>query len=197
MKLLRMCVCVMVGITAYAAASDSEFDVSGYQSLTADKRAAEVGDTVTIIILENAQASSSAGNKAEGDFSMGVDASAKNKNGQPLWGTDVDVGMSSQQQGDAANKRNGFIRAQLTAVVTAVGDNQILVIEGKQSITIDGEEQTIGIKGKARSTDISSQNTLISTRLFDSEISFTGQGEVSDGKDSGFLYKAMKWLGLA
>ncbi|NTS77391.1 flagellar basal body L-ring protein FlgH [Catenovulum sp. SM1970] len=196
MKLI--CALLMFVSIIHTGWANSLFNEDAFKSYTADKRASEVGDTVTIMIMETAEAASSAGNGSSGRFGMSLDAKAGRKDSDDNlnWSRDFNVGVGSDQEGDASNQRNGFIRAQLTAVVLEVDLNQNIVIRGKQSIKIDGEEQTIEITGKARVSDISSDNTLISTRLFDAQIKFTGQGEVSEGKDSGIFYKFFKGVGL-
>jgi flagellar L-ring protein FlgH len=173
-----------------SVSATSLFNDADFKSLTSDKRARKVGDTVTIIVLENAQAKTSAGNSQDNGFS--ISASAQSPNGSWPYG----VGMGSDHSGNAAIQRNGFIKAQITAVVKDKDKHGNLIVHGKQNISIDGEVQTIEITGSVRNSDIFSDNTLLSSRLFDANIIFTGKGPVSENQEGGIVYKVFNWLGL-
>ncbi|WP_019677839.1 flagellar basal body L-ring protein FlgH [Arsukibacterium perlucidum] len=168
----------------------SLFDEEKFKSITADHKALRVGDTLTILIFENAQARSSAGNSSDSNFEL----SASGTSPQGRWPFGVDV--SAGERGDAVIKRNGFVQAQITAVVIAQDENGNLMVQGRQEITIDEELQSIELTGQVRPADISADNSVPSFRLYDAKIKIAGQGYVTDGKDSGVFYKVFKWLGL-
>lgn len=168
----------------------SLYDKNKPVSLTADKRANKVGDTVTILVIENSQASSSAGTNADSGFAIDGQARAQDKDWR------YGVGIGSSNNGDASTSRKGFIRSQITAVVTAIDANGNLSLKGSHTLTIDGETQKIELTGKARKTDIYANNTLLSNRLFEANIKYVGEGDVSSGKEPSGIYKLFKWIGL-
>ncbi len=168
----------------------SLFDDSAFQSYTSDLRAHRVGDTITILILENSQATTSAGNSSDSDFNIRAAASGP----QGSWPYSANI--SAGQSGDAVIKRNGFVRSQITAVVTGIDKSGNLVVKGQQKIIIDGETQSIEVSGSIRAADISSSNSAPSSRLYNAKIKFVGQGDVTDGQNNGIFYQAFKWLGL-
>ncbi len=170
--------------------STSLYDKNKAVALTADKRASKVGDTVTILVIENSQASSSAGTNADSGF--GVDAEARANDSDWKYG----IGIGSSNSGDASTSRKGFIRSQITAVITEIDSNGHFLLKGSHTLTIDGETQKIELKGKARKTDIFANNTLLSSRLFDANIKYVGEGDVSNGKEPSGIYKIFKWIGL-
>ncbi|MCF2860217.1 flagellar basal body L-ring protein FlgH [Pseudoalteromonas sp. SMS1] len=181
----------VISLMSVNTQASSLFSKETFNSYTADKRASRVGDTVTIIVMENAQAKSSAG--AATDKGFGLSASGSSPNGSWPFG----IGVGSEINGDAAIHRNGFIKAQITALVEGKDANGNLIIRGRQNITLDGEVQSIEVTGRVRNSDISSQNTLLSSRLFDANIVFIGQGSVSEGTEPGVIAKLFKWLGLS
>lgn len=168
----------------------SLFDDAKFRAYTSDLRAHQIGDTLTIVILENSQATTSAGNSSESDFKINASATSP----QGSWPFSANVGAG--QSGDAVIKRNGFVRSQITAVVTGVDKSGNLIVKGQQQIVIDGETQSIEVSGSIRSADISSSNSVPSYRLYDANIKFVGQGDVTDGQSRGIFYQAFKWLGL-
>jgi|JI7StandDraft_1071085.scaffolds.fasta_scaffold02485_9 flagellar L-ring protein precursor FlgH len=170
--------------------ASSLFNEANFKSLTADKRAGQPGDTVTILVMENAQAKSSAGSSTERESSLQLQAKNPNKS----WPYGIEVGTAAS--GDAAVNRNGYVKAQITAVVERRDENGNLEISGEQEITIDGEVQSIQIRGWIRPADISANNVVPSFRLFNARIRFTGEGQVSENQRAGVFSRVMSWLGL-
>ncbi|MBQ4862957.1 flagellar basal body L-ring protein FlgH [Pseudoalteromonas sp. MMG013] len=181
---------IMWCFTSDPVFATSLFDKKNFQQLTADKRAMKVGDTLTIMVLENAQAKSRSGNASAQDFS--ISAAANSPQGRWPYG----VGLGTDQSGDAIISRNGFIKAQITAVVTAIDAHDNLVIRGTQNITIDGELQSIELKGRVRQSDILADNTLLSSRILDAKIIFTGEDALSDSDSEGLFEQLFNWFGF-
>lgn len=182
---------IMLGLFfSFSLNATSLFDSANFQPLTADKRAYREGDTLTILIVENAQAKTSAG--ASLDKDLAISASGSSPNGTWPFG----IGIDSATSGDAAVHRNGYLRAQLTAVVIKKDNNGNLMVKGTQRITLDGESQSIEITGMVRQSDISSENTIVSNRLFDANISFIGSGDTREAQERGIVARVLGWLGL-
>lgn len=172
------------------AQATSLFNASDFQALHEDKKAFRVGDGITILIYENSQATSSAGDGSRGDFGFAGSANVDDRN----W--NAGLGLNSSNDGEASTNRNGFIKAQMTAVVVSVDDHQGLMIEGEQRITVNEESQVIRVMGRVRPEDISNNNTVPSFRIQNAVISFDGAGSVSDGKDDNVFTRFAKWLGF-
>jgi flagellar L-ring protein precursor FlgH len=170
--------------------ADDLVDIDSFKPLTSDVRALVVGDAVTLIIYENAKASSSANKNEQGKFDLSVAANRDNI----AWDYGLQTGSGSN--GDAVTQRNGYIKAHITLLVTKVNENGLLNVSGEQKLTINGEQQTIIVQGRLRKHDISADNTAISSRLLDADISFTGEGTVSDGYDSNIFQRLYRWLGF-
>lgn len=164
----------------------SLFNEDKFNSLTADKRAMSVGDTVTVVVLENAQAKSRSGTSNANDLSIAASGSSPQGN----W--PYGIGIGAEYKGDAVTSRNGFIRAQITAIVRQIDEYGNLVIYGSQNITIDGELQSIELSGRIRAIDIMENNTLLSSRIMDAKINFSGVEPESEPMLSGFF----SWLGF-
>ncbi|WP_166670486.1 flagellar basal body L-ring protein FlgH [Rheinheimera aquimaris] len=182
--------CVFLVVFSLETNATSLFNENKFKAITSDHTALRVGDTLTILIFENAQARSSAGNSSDSNFALS--ASGSSPQGRWPFGIDVAAGES----GDAVIKRNGFVQAQITAVVIEQDDSGNLLVKGRQEITIDDELQSIELTGQVRPADISADNSVPSFRLYDAKIKIAGQGYVSDGQDSGIFYKVFSWLGL-
>lgn len=166
------------------------FDNNVYRSLIADKRAYLPGDLLTVIVLENANAQSSTDLASGKDIETGIEASY-NKNRH-----EVSLGLKGHGRATAKTGRNGKIKASLTVRIKSIQTNGSYVVEGSQLIRINGEQQAILLSGIVRPEDISAQNTLLSTRLADAQITYSGNGSVSDSQRHNYLYNVMAFMGL-
>lgn len=166
------------------------FDEAVYRPLIADRRAYLPGDVLTVIVLETSNAQTSADLSSGKEIKTALQASYnKNK---------YEVGLGLKGSGRAAAKtgRNGKIKAALTVQIKDIMPNGTYLIEGHQLIRINGEQQTILLSGVVRAEDISAQNTILSTRLADAQITYTGDGSVSDSQRYNYVYRLMSFMGL-
>ena len=162
-------------------------------SMFADHRAHQVGDVITVEIVENATAQASARtatksenkNKMDGGGTGGLDFI-------PLFG--VDANQKSEQKGDGTTSRQGALRATLTAKVVEVLTNGNLKIEGQRTVNINGEKQLTILTGIVRPEDVSSENTVPSYLIAEAKISYYGKGMVQDAQEPGFFSRVVNWI---
>jgi len=168
-------------------------------SLFSDQKARQVGDIVTIRIVE----SSTATNKASTDTNRGssmsasLDAFFNAEKGypadQPFFNpfSKVAGGLDSQFQGTGTTKRSGDLNAYITALVTQVLPNGNMVLVGSREVLINNENQVIELSGVVRPRDIDADNTVLSTYVADARISYSGTGVIDDRQKPGWLTKIM------
>lgn len=160
-------------------------------SMFEDQKAKRVGDLVTVIIVERAQASQSASTATGKDSEVSVG---------PGMGVLADlipllkVGGGDSFAADGSTTRGGSLTANVTTKVVEVLPNNTMRIEGRQKITINGEDQEIVITGLVRSQDVSPDNTVLSNYVADAEIAFLGTGIVADKNNPGIITRLFNWL---
>lgn len=160
-------------------------------SLFSDVKGREIGDLVTVIIIEQASASQSANTSAGKGVSVGVG---------PYGGVLADLipllkaSASDDFNASGSTTRGGSITARLTTEVIEFFPNGTLKIEGTQRITVNGEEQEIVVSGIVRSRDISPDNTVLSSMVANADIQFVGAGIVGDKQKQGILTRIFNWL---
>jgi len=170
--------------------TESLYEETNYQSLVADKKAFRVGDSLTVLVVEAARAESRAGTGSEMGTSINASASDNISNHNAA------LGINGSSGGDAVTSRHGFISAQLAVSVMSIKPNGMFSVQGEQTIVINGEEQKIMISGSVRQEDISRENTILSNRLTNAKIEFSGDGVVGEAQDTGIFYKVLQWLGI-
>lgn len=181
----------LVGVQMLPVAhATSLYSADRYKSLVADHRAHRVGDTITLVIVENASAKAQTDSALDQSFGLdaGMDITQRSED------ADIKIGMQRDSGGSTA--RTGSVRAQMTATVQEVDSQNRLFVAGEQKITINGEAQGISISGWLRPEDINDKNVSISTRLAESKIIYVGVGDPNDTNKPGWIYKFFSFIGL-
>lgn len=166
------------------------FDEDLYRPLIADRKATLPGDVLTVIILETSNAQTSADLSSRKNINTSLEAGYNRDNHK------VSFGLEGEGSTAAKTGRNGKIKAALTVRIKEVFPNSTYLVEGLQMITINGEQQRIVLSGVVRPEDISPQNTILSTRLAQAHITYTGAGSVSNSQDRNYIYKILSFIGL-
>jgi len=166
---------------------------NAFVSLFSDQKASQVGDAITIVVIEFSQASNNAQTTTGRSSDIGLDAGG-NVAGSELPGTDVSLGVTNDFRGSGATKTSGMMRTKISATIDSVLDNGNLLIKGSRKIVINGEEQTIFIRGIVRTTDIDPNNSVLSYNISEAEIRIEGSGRISDSQSPGWLTKLFHWL---
>lgn len=175
---------------ASALASRPLIDLETGTSLVSNLKAHRVGDLVTILITEEATASSSAKTKADNKSEHG---------GGPGLGfldfiKPFDISAENKYQGNGDTQRDGSLQAQITARITEVLHNGDFRLAGQRMVNINGEKQLIEITGICRARDIGSDNTIMSTYISDAQIAYNGSGLVTDASQPGVVTRILNWL---
>lgn len=166
------------------------FDEEVYRPLIADRKATLPGDILTVIVMETSNAQTSADLSSHKKIKAALEAGYNRNNHK------VDFGLEGEGKATAKTGRNGKIKAALTVRIKEVFPNQTYLVEGAQRITINGENQKILLRGVVRPEDISPQNTVLSTRLAQAQIVYTGAGSVSNSQDRNYIYKILSFIGV-
>ena len=170
-------------------------------SIFADKKARQVGDLLTILVIERASASREAKTKTSrtsdrngklGAF-VGLHTRGLGATGNILQ-EGISLSSASNFDGLGSTEQSDALDATVSVVVTEVMANGTLVIEGQRQITVNGEQQTLIIKGMVRDQDVSANNTVMSTSLANAEISYQGKGMISRQQKPGLLSRLIDWV---
>ncbi len=181
-------VCLL--LSGGGAFADSLFQEGSYQPMVADRKAFRVGDSLTVLVVENASAAASADTSANKD--AGVSGSITSPSAVKPAGIDI----SENFKGGGKIQRTGKLLAQLTVNVQSVLPNGDLLIKGDQLIEFNNEKQHISIEGKVRPEDIAPNNTVLSNRVGDARLSYVGKGILGEKQSPGIISRFLSWLGL-
>ena len=182
----------VISFTLNSSNSQRRFDNARHRSLISDYKAMGIGDAVKILIVESTEAGNSAGtteSRSTG-LSAGVGAGAGDAN----FNADLGLNSSNAFKGSGANTRKESIRSQLTARVVDEDENGNFYIEGTRLTKIDGEEQTITLRGLVRPVDIRTDNSIFSYNIMDLELFVEGIGNASKMQKPGLFTRFFRLL---
>jgi flagellar L-ring protein precursor FlgH len=164
-------------------------------------KAKQVGDIVTIQIVESAKAFNRASTDTERDSSVSakVDAFLGLENDyvstdgflNPLG--EIKGGLKNEFGGQGVTARSGDLTAFITARVVERVPGGNLRIAGFKKVLVNNEEQTIILSGVVRPKDITQNNIVKSNRIADAQIAYIGAGVVNDKQHPGWLARALDY----
>jgi flagellar L-ring protein precursor FlgH len=168
--------------------------------LAEDMKARRKGDTLTVVIAEQASASKQA--------STGTSRSAAISAGVPnLFGLEtagiskmmdlsklVNASTDTKYDGNGSTSRKENLNATITARVMDVLPNGNFLIEGRRNVKVNHEDQIIVLEGTVRPRDITTDNLVNSSLIADARITYSGKGVISDRQQPGWLMNALDYF---
>ena len=108
--------------------------------------------------------------------------------GQPLTANpQFGVNASNEFDGGGSSRRSSAITGTISGQITEIMPNGNLRIEASQALVINDEKNSVILVGTIRPQDISSENTVVSTRVANARIVYAGEGPVNDVNVVGWL----------
>jgi flagellar L-ring protein precursor FlgH len=154
--------------------------------LAEDRKARHVGDILTILLVERLQAEKSTAQDSSRESSRSLDLpDVKPISAIPeaLFGG----GSSSSFAGEGSARQANRLSGEVTVTVTRVLPNGALMIAGDRRLTLTRGEEQMQITGIVRPEDIGADNRILSTRVADARLRYSGTGEVSAQSRQGWL----------
>jgi flagellar L-ring protein FlgH len=158
-------------------------------------------DLVTIIVREETQYSSE-GN-TETTREAAIDAAITDFIKLKLANVEVEGGaigpipprvagnLNREFTGEGTVDRSDRFTARITAEVLDVKPNGTLVLQARKRIKTDEEEQSFVLTGICRAEDITADNSILSTQLYDLELMKSHKGAVRDATRKGWGSKLL------
>lgn len=186
--------CIMTLLMTLVGISDlsAQFNQNTSRSLFSDVKAYREGDAVTILIVEETEAGNSA--TTDEDRSSSLSGGFGVNSGKSKTSVDGSLNTGNTFSGKGSTSRKESIKSKLSARITEVDDNGNLSIEGKRTTKINGENQTITIKGYVRPVDITPNNSVYSYSILDLTLIIEGDGSVTKTQEPGLITKFLRFL---
>jgi len=186
--------------------------------LAFENRAKQIGDLVTVVISERAQAENSATTDLErtSEFSATLDSDVQLQTliTRPirnfLWllgftndraerdpGVELnilDAQTESTFEGEGTTERESRFTTTIACVVSGVTPSGLLHIVGERHLRINEETQIIRLDGYVRPEDIQIDNTVASSLIANAAIEFGGHGVIAEKQKAPWLARIFEFL---
>ncbi|PUA26389.1 MAG: flagellar basal body L-ring protein [Cellvibrio sp. 79] len=154
-----------------------------------DRKAHFVGDVITVTLSERTVSRKSSG--VNTTKSSGVDFNAGPLLGvnPTLKGRELTTTLEQERNfnGSADADQSNSLQGNITVTVAEILPNGNLIVRGEKWITLNRGDEFIRISGIVRAEDIAPDNTILSTRLANAKISYSGTGELASTQKMGWL----------
>ena len=163
------------------------FSVSlGYAPLHGGTRAARVGDSLTILLVESTTAAKTAGSRSQ---KSGGAAIVPPPSG-PLSFLKPDAlnaSSSSTFNGQGSATQTSSLNSVLSVTIAEVRPNGTALVKGEKKMLVSQGNEWVRFSGIVRLADIDEDNTLASTRVADARIEYAGKGAIMRSGRQGWL----------
>ncbi|MEM7280086.1 MAG: flagellar basal body L-ring protein FlgH [Pseudomonadota bacterium] len=155
-----------------------------------DIKARNVGDLVTIQLVEqtNASKSSSTSTSKETDIentAPTVLGRAVTDDGIPI--LNQTINGAHEFSGAADSSQSNSLTGSVTVTVVERLSNGNLLVRGEKWVGINQGREFVQLSGIIRSTDINPDNTITSDKVANARINYGGRGNLNDANKMGLL----------
>lgn len=179
----------------------SLFKANYVNNIYSDSKAHSVGDIISVILSENTQSRKTAKTELKKENAtelapvVGLGGAPVTINGQSI---QFSVDQKTKFKGDSKANQGNSLSGDISVHVLKVLSNGNLMIRGEKWITLNNGDEYIRLTGVIRSKDISSSNTILSSKVANARIQYAGTGTFADVNEQGWLVKFFnsKWWPL-
>ena len=160
----------------------------GSGGLFEDRRARRVGDTLTIAIVENTNASkksaTNTGRASNNNFGV---TGLQGLPGKSFLGSTLGATSDFSFDGKGESSNNNAFTGTITVTVTEVMPNGNLLVSGEKQVGINQGSEYIRLSGIVNPINLTATNTVASTLIADARIEYRGSGAVAENQQTGWL----------
>jgi len=183
-----------------------------------DEKARDLGDLVTVVIVEQTRAMGDARTETESERiingSLSSDVGFQKLISSPIrglmriFGFDepgttrvegepvnfVQSGMQNDFRGEGTTERSGRFTGVITCRVIGVLPKGILHIRGRRSVVVNHEAQYISLEGLVRQEDLTIDNQVLSNSVAEMRLAYDGLGAIDDKQRPGWMARVIDWV---
>lgn len=155
------------------------------------RRAHRVGDVLTISLNEATTARKSSGTSFTKENATALGNNNVLGTGFLNSGLDLngDITSSVDFQGSGAADQSNQLVGSITVTVSNVLPNGLLEVRGEKWMQLNQGKEFIRISGLVRKEDIAPDNSILSTRVADVRIAYSGTGTLAESGEAGWITK--------
>ncbi len=161
-----------------------------------DLKPRRVGDLLTIVISENTDVANADSRAMQKSATMGAgtDFSYSGSGGSGSFNGDINADSNRNFNGGSSFSSAREFSDRFSVMVIDVLPNGNLLVSGNRTVLVEGDLRELTLSGVIRGYDIQADNTVLSQRVADLNISFAGKGPESSYSKQGWLGKRINRL---
>jgi|LGVF01.2.fsa_nt_gb flagellar L-ring protein precursor FlgH len=164
-----------------------------------DTTAKYVGDVLTIVLIENTNASATSNTNSSKDNK--VDLPGPTLAGQKVTKDGVEILTNKfngerEFSGQGTSAMNSSFNGKISVTVAKVLPNRNLIVRGEKMMMLNQSDEYVRFVGIVRPQDIKQDNSIDSTRIANVHMAYGGQGSLSAANKMGPLgrfFQSQAW----
>lgn len=160
---------------------------NGYSPLFSGARAGQVGDVLTIQLVERTQASKSNSASTDRSGSIGLSPPSTGLFSKLFSASDIGASGDSGFKGKGDASQSNALTGAITVTVAKLFSNGSMLVRGQKRLTLNRGDEYVQISGIVRPADVTADNVVLSTRVADARITYTGKGGIASASRRGWL----------
>ena len=179
---------LLIVMSSFLLGQMEDFSVT---SIYSDIKAHNVGDLITVHIIESSNASRESKVESSSSTDMSMDGSVAGTltDYLPLFGASGKI--SNILDGSEGTEQKDQLTGRISVTIMEETENGMFFIKGKRILEVNGEMNTIQLEGYIRERDISTNNTVFSYNIANAEIIYRKGGTLENVVNP---RKVQKWL---
>ncbi|MEP4889492.1 MAG: flagellar basal body L-ring protein FlgH [Aliiglaciecola sp.] len=181
----------MEGVESIAVPTGSLFQPDNEASLYQLHRKYQVGDMILVKLSESTTSKKSV--DFQTDKSSRFELGPVNVTAGPIQidESDLDIEHNQENEFDTSSEANqsNSLTGDITVYVKEVLPNRNLVVAGEKWITLNTGQEYVRFSGEIRTDDIDASNTIISSKVGNSRIEYSGKGELHSNQEESVINK--------
>jgi flagellar L-ring protein precursor FlgH len=173
-----------------APTSGSIFQAGAEVRLFEDLKAGRVGDILTVQLVEQTAASTNSSTTTSRSSSASIvnpTILGRQITADGIGLFDGNLGGESEFDGAGASNQSNSLQGDITVTVVERYPNGNLKIRGEKWVTLNQGKEFIQLSGIIRPYDINPNNSVLSTRIADAQISYSGKGVLAAANRMGLF----------
>ncbi len=160
-----------------------QLPAQSFGSLYSDVKARQVGDVLSVIIVETANATRESKSQNSTKSDMNIDGSVGGTLTSFLPAFGASSAVDKSYNGTEGTQQNEKLTGRIAVRITEITDNGMIKIAGERTLEVNGEKNLMKLEGFVRQRDIQTNNTVFSYNIADAQITY---------KKSGIMNKLVK-----
>jgi flagellar L-ring protein precursor FlgH len=172
---------------AAPALNGSIFNVhAGYAALVEGNRAKQVGDMLTIVLVEQTTTSKTVGTKTDRSGAASITPPSE---GPFAFASPEALKASSQSsfKGQGNTTQTNSLAGEVGVTIVEVRPNGTALVRGEKRMLLSQGNEWVQFSGIVRLSDVDQQNRVRSSQVADARIEYTGNGSIQRSGREGWL----------